>query len=53
METADVLFLMKKFNQAIVYYAQIENDLPNDELAHEATMKMAKTSFYKKILIGL
>lgn len=48
METADVFVFDEKFNQAIVYYAQIENDLPNDELAHEATMKMAKTSFYKK-----
>ena len=48
METADVFVFDEKFNQAIIYYAQIENDLPNDELAHEATMKMAKTSFYKK-----
>ena len=48
METADVYVYDEKFNQAIIYYAQIENDLPNDELAHEATMKMAKTSFYKK-----
>lgn len=48
METADVYAYDEKFNQAIIYYAQIENDLPNDELAHEATMKMAKTSFFKK-----
>lgn len=48
MEYGDVLVYDEKFNQAIIYYAQIENDLPNDEMAHEATFKMAKTSFYKK-----
>lgn len=48
MELADVFVLNEKFNQAIIYYAQIQNDLPNDEFSHEASMRMAKTSFYKK-----
>lgn len=48
MKYGDVLVYDEKFNQAIIYYAHIENDLPNDEMAHEATFKMAKTSFYKK-----
>ena len=48
MELADVFVFNEKFNQAIIYYAQIQNDLPNDEFSHEASMRMAKTSFYKK-----
>jgi tetratricopeptide (TPR) repeat protein len=48
MEIADVFVFNEKFNQAIIYYAQIQNDLPNDEFSHEASMRMAKTSFFKK-----
>ena len=48
MELADVFVFNEKFNQAIIYYAQIQNDLPNDEFSHEASMRMAKTSFFKK-----
>jgi tetratricopeptide (TPR) repeat protein len=47
MELADVFVFNEKFNQAIIYYAQIQNDLPNDEFSHEASMRMAKTSFFK------
>jgi tetratricopeptide (TPR) repeat protein len=48
MELADIFVFNEKFNQAIIYYAQIQNDLPNDEFSHEASMRMAKTSFFKK-----
>lgn len=48
MELADVFVFNEKFNQAIIYYAQIQIDLPNDEFSHEASMRMAKTSFFKK-----
>jgi tetratricopeptide (TPR) repeat protein len=47
MELADVLLLDEKFNQAIIYYAQIEDDLESDQIAHEASLKMAKASYYK------
>jgi tetratricopeptide (TPR) repeat protein len=47
MELADVLLLDQKFNQAIIYYAQIEEELKNDEFAHEASYKMAKASYFK------
>ena len=47
LELADVLLLDEKFNQAIIYYAQVEDDLPNDEMAHQASLKMAKASYYK------
>lgn len=47
MELADCMVFDEKFNQAILYYAQIEENLKNDELAHEASMKMAKANYYK------
>lgn len=47
MELADVLIFDEKFNQAILYYAQIEDNMKSDALAYEASMKMAKANFYK------
>ncbi|WP_444671204.1 tetratricopeptide repeat protein [Flavobacterium columnare] len=47
LELADILLLDEKFNQAIVYYAQVEAELENDEIAHDANLKMAKASYYK------
>jgi TolA-binding protein len=47
MEFADIMVFDEKFNQAILYYAQVEENLKNDELAHEASMKMAKANYYK------
>ena len=47
LELADVLLLNEKFNQSIIYYAQVEEDLANDEIAHQASLKMAKASYYK------
>lgn len=47
LELADILLLDEKFNQAIIYYAQVESDLENNEVAHEANLKMAKASYYK------
>ncbi|WP_320815897.1 tetratricopeptide repeat protein [Flavobacterium sp.] len=47
MELADIMVFDEKFNQAVLYYAQVEENLKNDELAHEASMKMAKTNYYK------
>lgn len=47
LELADVLLLNEKYNQAIIYYAQVEEDLNNDETAHQASLKMAKANYYK------
>ena len=47
MELADILLFEEKFNQASIYYAQIEDDLKNDEVGHEASLKGAKTSYFK------
>ena len=47
MELADIMVFDEKFNQAILYYAQVEDNLKNDVLAHEASMKLATSNFYK------
>ncbi|MEN2414698.1 tetratricopeptide repeat protein [Flavobacterium mesophilum] len=47
MELADILLLQEKYNQALIYYSQIQLDLKNDVMAHEASLKAAKTSYYK------
>ena len=47
MELADILLFEEKFNQALLYYSQIELDLKNDAVAHEASLKAAKTSYFK------
>jgi tetratricopeptide (TPR) repeat protein len=47
MELADILLSEEKYNQALLYYSQIEEDLKNDVLAHEASLKSAKTSYFK------
>lgn len=47
MELADILLYEEKFNQALIYYSQIEDDLKNDPVGHEASLKAAKTSYFK------
>jgi len=47
MELADILLLEEKYNQALIYYSQIQLDLKNDVMSHEASLKAAKTSYYK------
>ena len=47
MKLSDILLLDEKFNQATIYYAQIEEDLKNDAVGHEASFKVAKASYFK------
>ncbi len=47
MELADILLYEEKFNQALIYYSQIEEDLKNDVVGHEASLKSARTSYFK------
>ena len=47
MELADVLLFEQKFNQALLYYSQIQENLKNDVVAHEASLKAAKTSYFQ------
>ncbi|NQY06340.1 MAG: hypothetical protein HRT68_09190 [Flavobacteriaceae bacterium] len=47
MKLADILVLEKKFNQALIYYSQIQTKLKNSEIAQQARFNVAKTSYYK------
>lgn len=47
MALGDILVYDQKFNQALIYFSQIQKDLKNDVLAQDARFKVAQTSFYK------
>ena len=44
---ADVLVLQEKFNEALIFYSQIQANLKNSIISQEARFKVAKTSYYK------
>ena len=47
MEMADILLFQERFNQATILYTQIEDDLKNDAVGHDASLKIAKTSYFQ------
>ncbi|MCH9660996.1 MAG: tetratricopeptide repeat protein [Bacteroidetes bacterium] len=47
MKLADILVFDEKFNQALIYYSQIQKKVKNDVLAQEARFKVAQTSYFK------
>ena len=47
LELGDILVLEEKFNEALIYYTQIQRSLKNSTLSQEARFKVAKTSYYK------
>ncbi|WP_422858584.1 tetratricopeptide repeat protein [Flagellimonas sp. S174] len=47
MELGDILVYDRKFNQALIYFTQIQKSLKNDVLGQDARYKVAQTSFYK------
>lgn len=47
MALADVLVMDNKFNQALIYYSQVQNLVKNDVISQNARFKVAKTSYYK------
>ncbi|MES2746897.1 MAG: tetratricopeptide repeat protein [Bacteroidota bacterium] len=47
MELADIMLFEEKFNQALLYYSQIEEDMRNDVIGQEANFKTARTSYFK------
>ena len=44
---ADILVLQEKFNEALIFYSQIQANLKNSTISQEARFKVAKTSYYK------
>ena len=47
LKLGDILVFQEKFNQALIYFSQIQESLKNSTLAQEARFKVAKTSYYK------
>jgi len=47
MKMSDILLLDEKFNQAIIYYAQVEEDLKSDAVGNEASFRVARASYFK------
>ncbi|WP_394355061.1 tetratricopeptide repeat protein [Maribacter aquimaris] len=43
----DILVFDKKFNEALIYFSQVQKSLKNDVLGQNARFKVAQTSFYK------
>ncbi len=43
----DILVFDRKFNEALIYFAQVQKSLKNDILGQDARFKVAQTSFYK------
>ncbi|WP_162126718.1 tetratricopeptide repeat protein [Flavobacterium phycosphaerae] len=47
MALADIFLFEEKFNQALIYYSQIDEDMGGDAIGQEASLKTAKTSYFK------
>ena len=47
MELADIYLFEEKFNQALIYYSQIDEDMKGNVVGQEASLKTAKTSYFK------
>lgn len=47
LELADILVFEEKFNEALIYYSQIQRNLKNSTLSQEARFKVARTSYFK------
>jgi len=47
MELGDILVFDEKFNEALIYYSQIQKKIQNDVISQEARFKVARTSYYK------
>ena len=43
----DILVYDQKFNEALIYFSQIQKSLKNDVIGQDARFKVAQTSFYK------
>ncbi|MEO0045503.1 MAG: hypothetical protein RL705_694 [Bacteroidota bacterium] len=47
MQLADILLLEEKYNQALIYYSQVGEEMAGDISGQEAQLKTAKTSYFK------
>ncbi|MCX2681110.1 tetratricopeptide repeat protein [Galbibacter sp. EGI 63066] len=47
MNLGDILVYKEQFNQALIFYSQVQKSLKNDVIGQQARFKVAQTSFYK------
>ncbi|OUS01408.1 hypothetical protein A9Q86_06395 [Flavobacteriales bacterium 33_180_T64] len=47
LKLGDILVLQERFNEALIYYSQIQINLKNSTISQNARFKVAKTSYYK------
>lgn len=47
MALAEILVFDQRFNEALIYFTQVQKSLKNDVLGQDARYKVAQTSFYK------
>lgn len=47
LELGDILVLQEKFNEALIYFTQIQRNLKNSTISQEARFKVAKASYFK------
>lgn len=47
LKLGDILVFQERFNEALIYYSQIQANLKNSTISQEARFKVAKTSYYK------
>jgi TolA-binding protein len=47
LKLGDILVFQEKFNEALIYFSQVQTSLKNSPIAQEARFKVAKTSYYK------
>ena len=47
LKLGDILVFEEKFNEALIYYSQIQANLKNSTISQQARFKVAKTSYYK------
>ena len=47
MALGDILVFEQRFNEALIYFSQVQKSLKNDVLGQDARFKVAQTSFYK------
>lgn len=47
LELGDILVLQEKFNEALIYFTQIQRTLKNSTISQQARYKVAQASYYK------
>lgn len=47
LKLGDILVFQEKFNEALIYFTQIQRSVKNSTISQEARLRVAKTSYYK------